>query len=92
MGIALGNMSRMERGEAWSQGQNVTPKIGRLLEELDRERLAIAAATTPPMPYRLLKLAEAHGKRDPDYHVEGRRRSHSPHRPPRGLTAGRNGP
>jgi hypothetical protein len=57
-----------------------------------RERLAIAAATTPPMPYRLLKLAEAHGKRDPDYHVEGRRRSHSPHRPPRGLTAGRNGP
>ena len=23
------------------------------------ERLAIAAATTPPMPYRLLKLAEA---------------------------------
>jgi len=44
MGIALGNMSRMERGEAWSQGQNVTPKIGRLLEELDSERLAIAAA------------------------------------------------
>lgn len=44
MGIALGNMSRMERGESWSQGQNVTPKIGRLLEELDRERLAIAGA------------------------------------------------
>lgn len=44
MGIALGNMTRMERGEAWSQGQNVTPKIGRLLEELDEERLAIAAA------------------------------------------------
>ena len=44
MGIALCNLTRMERGEMWSQGQNVTPKVGRLLEELDRERLAIAAA------------------------------------------------
>ncbi|PTM91503.1 NAD/NADP octopine/nopaline dehydrogenase family protein [Mycoplana dimorpha] len=42
MGIALGNMTRMERGETWSQGQNVTPKVGRLLEELDQERIAIA--------------------------------------------------
>ncbi|MEM8947885.1 MAG: NAD/NADP octopine/nopaline dehydrogenase family protein [Pseudomonadota bacterium] len=42
MGIALGNMTRMERGEVWSQGQNVTPNIGRLLEALDQERLAIA--------------------------------------------------
>ena len=42
MGIALGNMTRMERGEAWSQGQNVTPNVGRLLEALDQERLAIA--------------------------------------------------
>ncbi len=44
MGIALCNLTRMERGETWSQGQNVTPKVGRLLEELDRERLAIASA------------------------------------------------
>ena len=44
MGIALGNMTRMERGETWSQGQNVTPNVGRLLEALDRERLAIASA------------------------------------------------
>jgi len=44
MGIALGNMSRMERGEQWSQGQNLTPKIGALLEALDEERLAIAQA------------------------------------------------
>lgn len=42
MGIALGNMTRMEHGEAWSQGQNVTPNVGRLLETLDKERLAIA--------------------------------------------------
>ncbi|MGE0008427.1 MAG: NAD/NADP octopine/nopaline dehydrogenase family protein [Parvibaculaceae bacterium] len=42
MGIALCNLTRMERGETWSQGQNVTPKVGRLLEALDEERLAIA--------------------------------------------------
>jgi opine dehydrogenase len=42
MGIALCNMTRMERGEAWDQGLNVTPNVGRLLEALDRERLAIA--------------------------------------------------
>ena len=42
LGIALGNMTRMERGETWSQSQNVTPNIGRLLEQLDRERIAIA--------------------------------------------------
>lgn len=44
MGIALGNITRMERGETWSQGQNVTPTVGRLLERLDEERLAIAEA------------------------------------------------
>ena len=44
MGIALANMARMERGETWGQGQNVTPNVGRLLEELDRERIAIATA------------------------------------------------
>ena len=44
LGIALGNITRMERGENWSQGQNVTPKVGRLLEQLDLERLAIAEA------------------------------------------------
>ena len=44
LGIALGNITRMERGEQWSQGQNVTPKVGQLLEHLDLERLAIAEA------------------------------------------------
>ena len=44
MGIALGNMTRMERAETWGQAENVTPKVGRLLEELDRERLAVATA------------------------------------------------
>lgn len=44
MGIALGNMTRMERGETWGQGQNVTPNVGRLLEALDQERIDIASA------------------------------------------------
>ena len=44
LGIALGNITRMERGETWSQGQNVTPKVGALLEALDAERLEIVAA------------------------------------------------
>ncbi len=42
LGIALGNITRMENGEVWSQGKNVTPKIGSLLEKLDLERLMIA--------------------------------------------------
>lgn len=42
LGIALGNMTRMEHGETWNQGLNTTPNVGRLLEALDRERIAIA--------------------------------------------------
>jgi opine dehydrogenase len=42
LGIALLNLTRMEQGEAWSQGQNITPTVGRLIEALDAERLAIA--------------------------------------------------
>ena len=38
------NLTRMERGETWGQGENVTPAVGRLIEALDRERLAIAEA------------------------------------------------
>ncbi|MGT2467734.1 NAD/NADP octopine/nopaline dehydrogenase family protein (plasmid) [Mesorhizobium atlanticum] len=42
LGIALLNLTRMEKGEQWSQGGNVTPTVGRLIEALDAERLAIA--------------------------------------------------
>ena len=44
MGIALCNLTRMERGETWGQSANTTPSVGRLLEALDGERLAIAGA------------------------------------------------
>ncbi|HZH51610.1 MAG TPA: NAD/NADP octopine/nopaline dehydrogenase family protein [Microvirga sp.] len=42
MGIALCNLTRMERGETWGQHQNVTMAVGRLFEALDEERLDIA--------------------------------------------------
>lgn len=44
LGIALLNLTRMERGEQWGQGENITPTVGRLIEALDQERLAIAKA------------------------------------------------
>jgi opine dehydrogenase len=44
MALALTNFTRMERGEDWGQTENMTDSVGRLLESLDRERLAIASA------------------------------------------------
>ena len=42
LGIALFNLTRMEKAEQWSQGGNVTPAVGRFIEALDAERLTIA--------------------------------------------------
>lgn len=42
LGIALLNLTRMEKGESWGQGEHVTPAVGHLIEALDAERLAIA--------------------------------------------------
>lgn len=44
MGIALCNFTRMEKGERWGQTEYTTDSVGNLLEALDAERLAIAAA------------------------------------------------
>ena len=44
LGIALCNFTRMEHGETWGQNENNTDSVGRLLEALDAERLAIAEA------------------------------------------------
>jgi len=44
LAIALMNLTRMERGETWGQAENVTPAVGRLIEALDLERIAIASA------------------------------------------------
>ena len=49
LAIALSNLNPqnhlgIEKGEGWDQALNITPSVGRLLEKLDRERLAIAVA------------------------------------------------
>ncbi|MFD2262887.1 NAD/NADP octopine/nopaline dehydrogenase family protein [Lacibacterium aquatile] len=44
LGIALCNLTRIERGETWGQRTHITPAVGRLLEALDTERLAVATA------------------------------------------------
>ena len=43
-GLALFNLTRMEKGEAWPQQDYMTPAVCRFLEDLDRERRGIAAA------------------------------------------------
>lgn len=43
LAIAMGNISRMDKGEEWYQFQNITPRIGGFLEALDKERLEIAS-------------------------------------------------
>ena len=43
LAIALCNLTRMELGETWGQNGHITPAVGRLIEALDAERLAIAA-------------------------------------------------
>ncbi|MDP9772299.1 UNVERIFIED_ORG: opine dehydrogenase [Rhizobium sp. SORGH_AS 755] len=42
LGIALLNLTRMEKAESWGQGEHVTPAVGQLIEALDAERLSIA--------------------------------------------------
>lgn len=42
LALALTNFTRMERGETWGQSENLTSGVARLLESLDRERLALA--------------------------------------------------
>lgn len=49
LAIALCNFTRIERGEEWGQNTNITPAVGRLMEALDAERLAAAAAAGVPV-------------------------------------------
>jgi opine dehydrogenase len=42
--LALANLTRMERGEAWPQYHYMTPAVARLIEAMDRERRTIAGA------------------------------------------------
>ena len=49
LAIALCNFTRIERGEAWFQNTNITASVGRLMEALDAERLAIASMFAVPV-------------------------------------------
>lgn len=42
--MALANLTRIERGEAWPQYHYLTPSVARLVEAMDAERRAIAVA------------------------------------------------
>lgn len=44
LAIGLCNLTRMEKGERWKQYANTTEAVGRLMEALDGERLAVAHA------------------------------------------------
>ncbi|WHZ38068.1 NAD/NADP octopine/nopaline dehydrogenase family protein [Sagittula sp. MA-2] len=39
---AIANLTRIERGESWENYECITPAVGRLIEDLDTERLALA--------------------------------------------------
>jgi opine dehydrogenase len=43
LGVALCNLTRIERGEEWVDWEGTTETVGRLNEDLDRERLALAS-------------------------------------------------
>lgn len=42
--LALLNWTRIERGEPWAQYQQMTPRVAAVIDALDVERLAVAAA------------------------------------------------
>jgi opine dehydrogenase len=49
LGMALCNFTRIERAEQWVNWSGLTPAVGRLIEALDAERLAVAAAFGTPV-------------------------------------------
>lgn len=50
LGTALCNITRIELGETWGQRAKMTPSVGRFVEALDRERIAIADAMGKSVP------------------------------------------
>lgn len=61
LGIALCNVTRIEAREAWPQYLNMTPAVCRLIEGLDRERLALAAAYGTSVPTAEAHFARSYG-------------------------------
>jgi len=59
LAIALCNLTRMEMGEDWLQNTHTTKHVCNLLEALDAERLAIAAAFGKNLPSMKEKMKNA---------------------------------
>jgi len=87
--LAIGNLTRIEAGEEWDTLRRMTPAVCRLMEALDAERLALAAAYGHPALSLAAQLHRASGVR------EGRlaemaaamAEAHGPSPGPRGLDA-----
>jgi opine dehydrogenase len=61
LAIALCNVTRIEHREAWPQYLHMTPAVCRLIEALDRERLALAAAYGTQVPTAEAHFARSYG-------------------------------
>ena len=59
--LALLSLTRIERGEAWDEAQHATAATCRLMDALDAERLALAAAAGFALPSLPQALAALHG-------------------------------
>jgi opine dehydrogenase len=66
LAIALCNVTRIERAEAWPQYLHMTPAVCRLIEALDRERLALAAAYGTTVPTAEAHFARSYATAAPD--------------------------
>lgn len=66
LAIALCNVTRIERAEAWPQYLNMTPAVCRVIEGLDSERLALAAAYGTSVPTAEAHFARSYGTTAPD--------------------------
>jgi opine dehydrogenase len=62
--LALGNVTRIEAGEAWDTHARMTPAVCRLMEGLDAERLALAAAYGHAAPSLAVQLHRATGVKE----------------------------
>lgn len=61
--LALFNWTRIERAEAWPQYQMLTPRVAAVIEALDAERLALAAAYGQPVRSLEQHFAQSFGTR-----------------------------
>jgi opine dehydrogenase len=62
--LALGNVTRIEAAEEWDALERMTPAVCRVMERLDAERLALAAAHGHAAPSLALQLHRTGGVKE----------------------------